>query len=300
MIKVFFFIENASSLRTKVETGNFPHHLAYGAFKLEKEGKATVLEASWKEIISIPAGSAVIINDPKYALWLKLRGCKVFLINLNSNHIIERVSNSFIKSTLVKQLYHSCEKIVCLSSIQVQKLHEFGIKQTTVIPLGIDLNYFKKIKNKKDYYFTSGRDAGRNFEFVKKAVFPKPLVIVSGQGTSLASENVQHFQNVPYPEYIRLLSHAKAGILRIEDDPKASDLSGSITCLEVILLGKPLLVNFRPWLTDLLPKGFTTYQNLEDLQKKLPKAKPVKRIPFKELSLSLFNERLLELIGASR
>ena len=121
MQKTYFLIDNTYQLRDEIVALQKPSHLSYGAFHLENESLIVWDELSLKRILTLTPHSQVVIIDPRFALILKRLGHKVVLINVNSNHVLERNKKGF-RRWYIKMVYDSCDVIMCLDKIQVPAL----------------------------------------------------------------------------------------------------------------------------------------------------------------------------------
>jgi len=182
--------------------------------------------------------------------------------------------------------YSLCSKIICLSEIQLPKLNKLGVKNAIVISLGVDDELIKKQKLINEYFVSAGMDKGRNFEFIKNEMKYSPLKILDGNPF------------MPYKEYLKILAGAKAIILNIDIVKlNASDLSGTTTCFEALLLKKPIFINYQLWLKELLKDNYYVYENGEELRKLLNKNIKFKERDYEYLTLKYFTQKLMQEIN---
>lgn len=109
-------------------------------------------------------------------------------------------------------------------------------------------------------------------------------------------DQVLFYKNLEYSKYLKLLRHSEGLILDIKNEEDSSDCSGSITCLEAILLRKPVFINSQPWLKDLLPGGYFVWDNEKQLLNLLNKKLNSAVVNFPEwMDLDYFKKELISL-----
>lgn len=283
----YFLIENANETKKKVREGISASALLYGGIQFEEREIGKILNPTIKNILSIPKGSPVVIIRPKFALILRLLGKKAILINVNSNNYdlkIKKGLKNKIRYIFNWISFKSCNKIVCLSKTQLPKLKKLKIDNCVTIPFGADYEIIKKFKVKYDYLISAGADRGRNHEYVKTALKEEDLII-------LGKHNF-----LPYRDYLSKMAGAKALVLNIEMNEYASDLSGSSTCFEALLLKKPIFINSLPWLKELLKDNYYVYSNEKDLKKLVKKKIKFKERNYDYLKLEYFANKLEQTI----
>jgi len=297
---IYYFDQESLKFKEKILSSDYPSHLMYGMVELEKKGLVKITD----NVSTIPLFSKVIINNPKNVLQLKLlRQARVFLVNLNSNHIMDRNKN-FFRRIALKWIYSLFDGVICLSNIQTKGIRELGVKNFVALPLGIDIAGIKKYGHagsKGEFFLSAGGDAGRNFDFVIDAfdrIKSEKLVVISNSEKSFKSKNVTSKSKLSYKDYLSFLASSKALVLNIADESYSSDCSGSITCLEAVLMGKRVLINDLPWLMDLLPKGtFFVYHSADDLIKLIKNFKKADlRFDIRIFTLDKFNQKLINFV----
>ena len=235
MKKVQFVMEEGYKFKELVDLGLYASHSMLGAYHFDK--------TNWGEIVEPKDISRNIdvhvFNYPKLILkGLGKLGLKCVLININSTQTIIKAVNSPVKKIISSlQIFSVYDDIVCLSVSQVEPLNAVlnsvpsklvqGLSGKTpkihVIPAAIDDSMIRQIEKQnleqKNYYLTSGKDAGRVFKFNIK---DKNIKIKSiGNGNSL-----------PYNLYLKELLQSKGLILKTVRNSKSSDLSGVTTFME--------------------------------------------------------------------
>lgn len=270
--EVTFFIENSTYLQSQIKGKKLPSNNLYGGHEFKMNGWGNILEPSLKNIISLLKHTKIaIIHKPKFVLPLKILGKKVVLININSNNYLKKIKKSRYFFNLIN--FKLCDKIVCLSETQLPNLHNLRITKTCVIPLGVDFDLISKYKLDKKYFISSGIDKGKNYDYLKRHINTKNLVIL----------NEKNF--LPYKEYLEKMSKSKALVLKIDMTEKASDLSGSTVCFEALLMKKPIIINNLPWLKELLKENYYVYNNEEELKKLVKKKIKFKQTDYSNLKL---------------
>lgn len=261
-MKTYFVIDNAVSFLKNAENGIIPTYLLYGGYHLLKEKKAEIID--FKESKKIKNEQVVIIN-PKHAIGLKARNNRVVLININSNHIIERSKNWF-KKLIIKTIYSSIDIIICLDFSQIKPLKELGVKSKLVLnPLMIDTEMIELAiaRNKYSlirytpYYLSAGFDAGRNFIFFNDVDSYIPLV-------TIGRHNI-----MPYLKYCKFLAGCSGMVLNIQNGPASSDISGNTVVLEALCAEKPVFINEQHWLKNVPTNNIHVYKDAQELEKLL-------------------------------
>jgi len=256
---IYFVFEAAQKVMTAINDGTFPNYLIYGGWHLEKEGLAKVIDI--KEARTIK-NSTIIINVSKYAPVLKKNGNRVILINLNSNHILNKNPGRVMKF-LLRKIYTACDVIMCLDESQIKPLKKLGVKSKFIVnPLfvdTIDLDLAKAriefwIKNYSPYYLSSGFDAGRDFSVFSQINSFIPVV-------TLGKHNP-----VKYTRYCEVLNASLGVTLMINNFGGSSDLSGSTTVFESLCMHKPVFINPQPWLKNFPSKNIYIYKTEAELE----------------------------------
>lgn len=259
---IYFVFESAQKVMNAINDGTFPNYLIYGGWHLEKEGLAKVIDIKQAGKIK---DSTIIINVPKYAPALKKNNNRIILINLNSNHILNKNPGRVMKF-LLRKIYTACDVIMCLDKSQIQPLKKLGVKSKFIVnPLFVDttdLGLAKSrmefwIKNYSPYYLSSGFDAGRDFSIFSQINSFIPVV-------TLGKHNP-----VKYLRYCEILNVSLGVILMINNFAGSSDLSGSTTVFESLCAHKPVFINPQPWLENFLSKNIYIYKTKEELEELL-------------------------------
>jgi hypothetical protein len=180
--------------------------------------------------------------------------------------------------------YKLCNRIICLAQTQVKKLKAEGIKKISTIPLGVDKNLIHENDTNKEeeYYLSAGLDEGRNFNFIKEALTGKKYIILN-------KEN-----RLSYLDYLKALSKCKALLINISDNDRASDLSGITTCCEALLMKKPVFINYRPWLKELLKNNYYIYTDKKSLEKLIKRNIKFKKMKTEHMTLDSFRKGLIK------
>ena len=285
--RVYLLLDGAESKLEKVSKNIYPKTSLYGGFDLEKEGFLKIRDYTLKNILKLKRGDIVITNRTKYVLLMKILGIRILLISMNSNHDLTRKKGvKKLLSYLFEIInYKFCNKIICLSNAQVNGLEKIGIRDVWVVPLGVDADLIGKVKRSSEYIFSSGGDAGRNYDFIRNALEGFDLKILEG-GNPL-----------PYDRYLEAMGRAKVVVFNINANKKSSsDLSGSTTCFEALLLGKPVIINYQPWLKELLKDNYYIYKNEKELQNLVKRKLKFKNKDYNHIKLSSFEKRLKEIV----
>ena len=261
-MNTYFVFEKAKEVMSAIDDGTFPNYLLYGAWHLQQLGQAEVVDIKTARKIH---DSTVVINVPKYAPALKKNGNRVILINLNSNHILNKNSNRVLKY-LLRKIYSACDVIMCLDESQIKPIKKLGVKTKFVVnPLFVDTTDLILaqsrmefgIKNYSPYYLSSGFDAGRDFSVYAKVKSYVPVV-------TLGRHNP-----VKYTRYCEVLNASLGVTLMVTNSAGSSDLSGSTTVFEALCMKKPVIINPQPWLKNFPSKNIYIYKSVAELEELL-------------------------------
>ena len=287
MRKVYFMGDGALETKRKVLAKETGEHTLYGGIELESRGMAKIINSNLKSVLKIPKGSVVVVNRPNYTLLFKLKGIKVILITWNSDKVLKMRSG--LKNKLVvlyeRIVTRLSDVVICSSMIQVKRLKEIGVKHIEILHLGVDDELIKKVKKSHKYYLTSGSDKGRNHDFVINSLKGFNLKVLDGKPP------------LPYNKYLEVLGGAKCLVLNIDTKRKGSSgMSGGLTCMEGLLMKKPIFINYQPWLKETLKENYYIYKNKEDLIKLLAKDIKFKDRDYDYLTLNYFTKEMVKII----
>lgn len=290
-IKVYLMMDYASEFKKKVANKEYPPNFLFGGAELEREKILKIVDQNIKNVFFSGRRAIFIVNRIKYIPLLKILGKKVIYININSNHDLEKISLRGLKNYLLKVYYlfsyKICDRIVCLSPTQIKKLKKVGIKRISTIPLGVEEKIINEtnINTNRGFYLSAGLDEGRNFNFIKSALKDQKVIILN-------KEN-----RLSYLKYLKVLSECKALVINIEDNNRASDLSGITTCCEALLMKKPVFINNQPWLKKLLKENYYVYKDKKSLEKLIKKKINFKEMNIEHLTLKNFMNGLVKEIN---
>ena len=258
--KIYYVFDDAAKVMEMIEKGQLANYYVYGAWHLQKSGDAEIID--YKDSKKIK-DSQVIINVPKYAPEFKARGNRVILINLNSNHILER-NPSWLMKFLLRKIYNSCDVIMCLAESQLPALKKIGIKKSKCVvnPLFVDTRDIELANVRKfgvyhPFYLSSGFDVGRTFSNFYSFNTTIPIVTFGRHNA------------VPYIRYCDFLVKCCGVVLEVHNAGGSSDLSGSTTVFEALCAKKPVFINPQPWLKDFPSKNIYIYNSQEELERLL-------------------------------
>jgi hypothetical protein len=261
MVQTYFIFDRAQHAIDSISAGDFPSYLIYGGYHLKQQGLAEITDS--KKI----KNSQVVINVPKYAPSLKAQGNRVILINLNSNHILQRNPGKIL-SWALRKIYNSCDVIMCLDKSQIKPLRKLGITSKIIVnPLFVDTTDIERaqvqlkygFKTYSPYYLSAGFDDGRSFRLSSQVDSIIPIF-------TLGRHNP-----VPYIRYCKILAASSGMILEINNSADSSDLSGSTTVFESLCAHKPVFINEQYWLKNFPSKNIYIYKTKEELEELLNK-----------------------------
>jgi len=208
--RVYFMTDGALETKRLILDGEMPEHILYGGLELEKDGKAIIEDYTLKNILKKRRGDIVVTNRLKFIPLMKILGIKTILVNMNSNHDLEKRKNfsGYLRYKMYKEYYSLCDIIICLSKTQVKNLKKIAAKKIIVMPLGVNNCLIKTIKLDKKYLLSCGLDGGRNFNFIRDSLGNLNLKILD------------YSNRLPYKEYLKVLGGASAVVLDIDSNKK--------------------------------------------------------------------------------
>lgn len=176
------------------------------------------------------------------------------IIYISTGFINELVSkNSIFINKCYKQLLGCADKIICHSEIEQKLYKEFlPAASITVIPFGIDNNFFKRqtlnnIKWTKDEYILSiGRDRSRDFMFLSKVArrlknYKFYLVTSKSNIEGIRfSKNVKVFFDLPYMGVRELYRKSLLVLIPLKELNRAS---GQVSFLEAYASDQRIVIS---------------------------------------------------------
>jgi hypothetical protein len=261
-METYFAFEYADKLYEAAENSEIGTYFLYGGYHAVKDEFANLIEL--KKSLKLK-NSQVVITIPRFSIPLKKRNNKVILINVNSNHILER-NKSRLRKWLIKKIYNSCDTIVCIEKSQIKNLKNYGITSKLIYaPLYIDSKTIDLQKVRREYslnkyspyYISSGFDEGKKFDLFNDLDCKYPIVIFNKHNP------------VKYDKYCWFLAGAKGVVLNIQDNVLASDVSGSTTTFEALCAKIPVFINNIAWVKNFPSKNIHVYKDLKELEKLL-------------------------------
>lgn len=199
---------------------------------------------------------------------------------INSSTLIRRHAAHPVRLFLLKKIWTSYSRIICISSEQYDDFIRIGIprEHLVFVPFGVDAHFFRPtdVSSEENLIVSVGRDAGRDYATLFKAVehVNSKCIVVAGhknipQGMSVPS-NVSVLYNRSYAEIRDLYARACLVVIVSKDmrTLDGSDCSGQTVILDALAAGKAVIATRRSWITDY----FTPDQDLIMVEPNNPEA----------------------------
>jgi len=216
------------------------------------------------DVIFIGAGLPLVFVAKHLLGWKKP---KFVIYNTFLKNALERNPHGLL-GYITKKAVENIDSIICTSKTQEKFLLEYGLpkKKITFAPIGIDVRAFlaagEKFQTTKDYIISVGRDLGRDYATLFKAVEGlRTEVKVLTKKEAIADltipKNVTILQNVPYEDVPKLHAEARFAVVPLYDDKNTSgsDTSGQYGYLEPMAAGKAVIVSNRATVRDYIEDG---------------------------------------------
>ncbi len=200
---------------------------------------------------------------------LKWKKPKWFIYNTYLSNLLKR-NRQGIKAKLIRKAVASADGIICPSLSQHDYLAGEGFDQSRLfyIPYGIDVDFYLKNADRakrpisEPYVFSAGRDMGRDYSTLIKAVTGEPMRLVIGAlprnfpglKTFPPNVTVKYFPSVEMPS---LFHHAAFVVIPSIPEEKlvGSDCSGQYVLLEAMASGKAVIITERSTRADHFEDG---------------------------------------------
>lgn len=194
------------------------------------------------------------------------RNTKFVLFNISLTRTLE-TNKGKLRFTIITWLLGAVDGVVCLASDQQDILEQMcpALKgKIYMVPLGIDVEFYKKIQaEKKDYILSAGRDGGRDYSTVieiAKLIPERQFQIVCSRrnmrGIDNIPKNITIFYDIKPSELYQKYKEARAMLLltfgNLHD---GSDCSGQTVLLETMATGTPTIVTEAKYLLDYVVDG---------------------------------------------
>lgn len=273
----FLFTNSKEELISRVRYGQDADTSLHGWNHLVGAEHFTVFPKSMKSLLFIPQllryDFAItqdnlllgyIVSLCARALRLKTRW---IYIAINSSILIRRNATHPIRMFLLKQLWASYFRIICISSEQIEDFANLGVprEHLVFVPFGVDANFFQPTDTslEEDLVVSVGRDAGRDYATLFKAAEHTnyKFIVVAGRknippGMPVPA-NVSVLYDLPLVEVRELYARAKLVVVASKDSnvPDGSDCSGQTVILDALAAGKSVIATDRSWIADYFIPG---------------------------------------------
>ncbi len=195
---------------------------------------------------------------------LRWKKPKWFIYNTYLSNLLRR-NRRGVKAWLIRNAIASADGIICPSTAQSNYLkHEgFDPRRVFFIPYGIDVDFYLKNADREHrpiaerYVLSAGRDIGRDYATLVKAVTGKDVRLVIGAlprnfpGVKTFPPNVtvKYFPQIEMPS---LFYHAEFVVVPSIPEEKmvGSDCSGQYVLLEAMASGKAVVITERSTRAD--------------------------------------------------
>ena len=274
---IFLFTSPRDSIINKMKKGECPDTALHGMNYIEGAEHLIVYPKSFKSLLLIPKllkYDFIITQDNLFLGYIVSVLSKIFRIKtywlylaINSSTIICRHVNNSLHLFLLKTIWKSYTKIICISNEQMMDFQGLGIpsKKLIFIPFGVDNAFFKPndFSNEGDFILSVGRDMGRDYEILLRAAdkLPFKFVIVAApknipKGIEIPA-NVSVLYNIDISEVRDLYRKARLVAIVSKDQsiPAGSDCSGQTVILDALSAGKAVIATDRSWISDYFSLG---------------------------------------------
>jgi glycosyltransferase involved in cell wall biosynthesis len=183
-------------------------------------------------------------------------------LTMTSSTMIKRHARHPIRRFILKTIWKSYHRVICLSRQQLEQLAQFGIPRShlTFVPFGIDTSFFRSSPDlfPEDFILSVGRDAGRDYETLFQIAERSNYryVLVSGEKNIPPNRplppNVSVFYELDPITLRDFYARAKLVLVvsKPESVPEGSDCSGQIVVMDALAMGKAVVATDRSWIKD--------------------------------------------------
>lgn len=268
--------------------GDFPDTGAYGLTRLSQEGiEAHVRHVkemvplsllrfvpfALRHILSfflISSKDDVVIGPSLLLTTMPLlffkKKAKFVLLNFSVNRQLVVHTSGWRRKILEWQL-QKMDLVISLSHAQDTELVRacpFLKEKTTVIPLGVDAQFFTPVfEGREEFILSGGRDDGRDYATLALVArrLPERRFVVFCSKRNLEGidmpENVEVHFNVPIKELRTLYQTAHCLLLLTHPDgyTEGSDCSGQTVLLDALASGLPVIATKKAYMSDYVEDG---------------------------------------------
>lgn len=273
----FIFTNSREAIIHNLQTGQVADTSLYGLNHLTGADHFTIPPKSMRGLLFIPRllRYDFVIAQDNLLLGYIVSWCahilrlhtKWFYIAINSSTLMKRHAKRPFHLFLLKKLWSSYSRLICLSFEQLNDFAKLGIskKHLVSLPFGVDVSFFKNTNpdQEENLIVSVGRDAGRDYVTLFKVASQVPyqfIVVASPKNIPsdiLIPSNVKIFYNKSLVEIRDLYRKAKLVVVVSKDAevPEGSDCSGQTVILDALAAGKTVIATHRSWITDYFVPG---------------------------------------------
>jgi len=273
----FLFTNSRDAVISGVQKGQDADTALRGSNHIPGAEHFTVFPKSFRSIFFIPRlpdFDFIVAQDNLLLGYIISLYARVFRLKtrwlyvaINSSILMRRNAERPARLMLLKKLWSSYARIICISSEQVEDFARLGIPRTQLvfIPFGVDVHFFQPsdVSYEEDLIVSVGRDAGRDYATLFRAVehTDYPCIVVAAHknippGMPIP-ENVSVLYDRSLTEVRDLYARARIVVVPSKDGnvPEGSDCSGQTVILDALAAGKTVIATHRSWIADYFVPG---------------------------------------------
>ena len=213
---------------------------------------------------------------------LRFKKPKWVIYNTYLSNLLKR-NDKGLKSWIIKKAVFSADAIVSPSLAQQDFLRSIGFpaEKNYYVPYGIDYNFYDKDKRVPEiserYIFSSGRDVGRDYKTLIKAVKDLPVKLIIAAlprnlkdvGELPPNVDVFYLKRTETPPFLKKSEFVVIPTIP-EEEMAGSDCSGQYSLLESMSLAKAVITSARTTLAGYFIAGkdglIVTPKNVAELK----------------------------------
>ncbi len=273
----FIFTNSREATIHNLQTGQVADTSLYGLNHLTGADHFTIPPKSMRALLFLPRllrYDFVIAQDNlllgyivSWCAYIFRLRTKWFYIAINSSTLMKRHAKRPFYLFLLKNLWASYARIICLSFEQLHDFVKLGIskKHLVSLPFGVDASFFQttSLDPEENLIVSVGRDAGRDYATLFKAASQVPyqfIVVASPKNIppeTFIPSNVRILYNKSLVEIRDLYRKAKLVVVvsKNAEVPEGSDCSGQTVILDALAAGKTVIATHRSWIADYFTPG---------------------------------------------
>lgn len=268
----FLFTNPREEIITRVQAGEDADTALRGLNHISGSEYFVVIPKKIRSLLFIPRllrYDFVIAQDNLLLGYIVSMCARVFFLKtrwlytaINSSTLIRRHTFHPVRLFLLKKIWASYFRIICISFEQHNDFIRIGIpsERLVFVPFGVDTNFFQPtdISREENLIVSVGRDAGRDYATLFKAIEQTnyKCIVVAGHKNippgMVIPSNVSVLYNRSYVEIRDLYARAQLVVIVSKDEqvPDGSDCSGQTVILDALAAGKAVIATHRSWIND--------------------------------------------------